>query len=291
MDLHDFAGSDGSFPQSALTLSDGVLYGTTATGVGASSNGVIFSFDPSTSTYKVVYNFDGTNGAQPQAALTLSGGLFYGTTVTGVGASVNGVIFSFDPSTSNYTKLYDFAAATGANPIAALTFSDGVIYGTTLMGGASSAGVIFSFDPSNSTYIDLHDFDLTHGSRPFAALTLSGGVFYGTASEGVGASSNGVIFSFALPLPPSNLTGSQKKNNSGARYEWFNGLKWQPPALSGTEVAGYNIYRDGEKIATLPPSTLRYKDHDREKGVKTLYSVTTINVQGSESSSVNITVP
>ncbi len=106
-----------------------------------------------------------------------------------------------------------------------------------------------------------------------------------------GASSAGVIFSFAPLLPPSNLTGRQKKNDSGVRYECFNDLKWQPPTLSGTEVSNYTIYRDGEKIATLPASTLHYEDHNRKKGVKTLYSVTTINVQASESSSVNITVP
>jgi|GEM_PF-756544 len=286
--VHNFDGTNGSLPEAALTLSGGVFYGTTAFG-GASGNGVIFSFDPSTSTYTDLHDFDDTNGSLPAAALTLSGEVFYGTTAFG-GASGNGVIFSFDPSTSTYTDLHDFDGTNGSGPFAPLTLSGGVFYGTTMNGGMSNLGVIFSFDPSSSTYTVLYNFDGTHGSLPEAALTLSGGIFYGTATNG-GASDLGVIFSFAPLLPPSNLTGHQKKNNSGARYEWFNGLKWQTPTLSGTEAAGYNIYRDGVKIATLSPSTLHYNDHNRKKGVKTLYSVTTINVQGNESSRVNITVP
>ena len=291
-DLHDFDDTHGANSFATLILNDGIFYGTTLLG-GASSKGVIFSFDPSTSTYTDLHDFDGTHGSNPRAGLTLNGKIFYGTATSG-GASNFGVIFSFDPSSSTYTDLVNFTGNTGAfpgsNPAAPLTLSGGVFCGTTFDGGAGGNGVIFSFDPSSSTYIDLYDFDGTHGSLPEAALTLSGGIFYGTATNG-GASDLGVIFSFAPLLPPSNLTGHQKKNNSGARYEWFNGLKWQTPTLSGTEVAGYNIYRDGVKIATLSPSTLHYNDHNRKKGVKTLYSVTTINVQGNESSRVNITVP
>ena len=189
-----------------------------------------------------------------------------------------------------YTDLYNFDSTQGGIPRAALTLNGGVLYGTARNGGANGYGVIFSFDPLSSTYTDLHDFDGPNGAFPLAALTLNGGVFYGTASEG-GTSGFGVIYSFAPLLPPSNLTGRQKKNNCGVRYEWFNDLKWPPPTLSETEVSSYNIYRNGEKIATLPASTLHYEDHNRKKGVKTLYSVATLNVQASESSSVNITVP
>ena len=340
--LHNFDGPHGSVPKAALTLSGGVFYGTTYIG-GQSNLGTIFSFDPSTSTYTVLYSFDITHGQEPFAGLTLSGGILYGVTevggltVNGVlfsidpststytdlvnftgiagafpgsdpdgtltlsggvlygtapfgGASNNGVIFSFDPSTSTYKVLYDFDGTKGTNPVAGLILNDGVLYGTTAFGGTGASGVIFSLDPSTSTYTVLHNFESTKGATPFAALTLNGGVFYGTTSAG-GASDDGVIFSFAPLLPPSNLTGHQKKNNCGARYEWFNNLKWQTPTLSGTEVRGYNVYRDGVKIATLSPSTLHYNDHNRKRGIKTLYSVTTINVQGNESSSVNITIP
>src|ERR1700693_1636391 len=70
-DLFNFGGTNGSSPLATLTLSGGVFYGT-ANGGGTNGLGVIFSFDPSTSTYKVLYNFDGTRGSLPGAALTLS---------------------------------------------------------------------------------------------------------------------------------------------------------------------------------------------------------------------------
>ena len=285
--VHNFDGTHGSTPLAELTLNNGVLYGTTALG-GAFNKGVIYSFDPSSSTYTVVHNFDGTNGANPQAGLSLSGNVFYGTTQLG-GTNNKGVIYSFDPSSSTYTVLYNFDGIQGSQPIPTLTLSGGIFYGTTFNGGAGGNGVIFAFDPSNSTYIDLYDFDGTGGANSVAGLILNGGVFYGTTLNG-GTNNLGVIFSFVPLLPPSNLTGRQKKNNSGARNEWYNDLKWQTP-LPVTEVVAYNIYRDGVKIATLSPSTLQFKDHNREKGVKTLYSVTSISVQGNESSRVNITVP
>ena len=48
-----------------MQANDGKLYGMTASG-GSSGFGVIFSFDPSSSTYTKLKDFDGTNGANPQ---------------------------------------------------------------------------------------------------------------------------------------------------------------------------------------------------------------------------------
>ena len=45
-----------------MQASDGKLYGMTSNG-GSSGNGVIFSFDPSSSTYTKLKDFDNTNGA------------------------------------------------------------------------------------------------------------------------------------------------------------------------------------------------------------------------------------
>jgi uncharacterized repeat protein (TIGR03803 family) len=160
--------------------------------------GVIFSFDPSTSAYRKLKDFDRINGGYPSGSLMqASDGKLYGMTQFG-GNSGAGVIFSFDPSSSVYAKLYDFDNSDGgANPSGSLIqLSDGKLYGMTPQGGSIGSGVIFSFDPVAGTYIKLKDFDNTGGSFPSGSLTLgSDGRLYGITTHG-GNSDVGVIFSF-----------------------------------------------------------------------------------------------
>ena len=63
-----------------MQASDGKLYGMTTNG-GSSGYGVIFSFDPSSSTYTKLKDFDNTNGANPYGSLMqASDGKLYGMT-------------------------------------------------------------------------------------------------------------------------------------------------------------------------------------------------------------------
>src|SRR4051794_13855020 len=68
-----------------IQASDGKLYGMTPNG-GSSGFGVIFSFDPSTSTYAKLKDFNYTNGdgVSPQGSLIqASDGKLYGMTIYG----------------------------------------------------------------------------------------------------------------------------------------------------------------------------------------------------------------
>src|SRR5665647_2640766 len=121
-----------------IQASNGKLYGITFNG-GTSDVGIIFSFDPITSTYTKLYDFDITNGSSPTGSLINGNdGKLYG--ITSFGGNLNvGVIFSFDPSSSTYTKLYDFDNTTRANPAGSLLkASDGKMYGMTAQGGANN---------------------------------------------------------------------------------------------------------------------------------------------------------
>jgi YVTN family beta-propeller protein len=87
----------------------------------------------------------------------------------------------------------------------------------------------------------------------------------------------------------TNFTGVQKKNDFGLSYELFNHLTWQEtPSL--VPIAGFFLYRDGVKITTLSASTFQYNDHNRKKGVQTVYSLTAFSPSGDEGSTVSITV-
>ena len=88
-----FNGSNGEYPYAALTLgNDGNFYGTTSYG-GSHNDGTVFKVTTD-GTLTTLYSFTGgSDGAYPQAALTLgSDGNFYGTTEDG-GSHNSGTVF------------------------------------------------------------------------------------------------------------------------------------------------------------------------------------------------------
>lgn len=163
-----FQGTDGASPYgSFIQATDGKLYGMTSMG-GSGGSGVIFSFIPSTSTYEILKQFDGTDGANPYGSLIQAGdGKLYGMTYGG-GSHGAGVIFSYDPISFAYTVLENFDYTNGSHPYGNLMqASDGKLYGMTSSGGISDDGVIFSFDPHSLTYTKLTDYNGANGANPY----------------------------------------------------------------------------------------------------------------------------
>jgi uncharacterized repeat protein (TIGR03803 family) len=202
--LHSFTGgSDGAFPQDALTVGPpGVLYGTTALG-GTLSNGTVFKLNQVNSNwfFNSLYQFTGGNdGSKPIGGLTIGpNGALYGTTQLG-GAHGDGLVFSLAPPPTrcssivcywNQTLLYTFTGSPdGFNPwTEKLVFdSAGNIYGTTGNGGAYGGGTAFQLTPSAGGYTEtvLHSFGHgTDGAYPF------GGVVVDAAGNVYGATENG----------------------------------------------------------------------------------------------------
>jgi uncharacterized repeat protein (TIGR03803 family) len=195
--LYSFAGgtSDGRYPASLIQGSDGNFYGTTALG-GTSNEGTVFKITPAGAETELYSFAGGTDGSQPQAALTQGvDGNFYGTSVAG-GVHGSGTVFKITPSGFE-TVLYSFTGGTdGGEPQAALIKGgDGNFYGTTSVGGASGQGTVFKLTPAGVETV-LYSFagGATDGSGPYAALIQgSDGNFYGTTSRG-GTSSQGTVF-------------------------------------------------------------------------------------------------
>jgi len=195
--IYSFAGgSDGTFPESAVTAYGGRLYGTTSGG-GASGAGTVFSFDLATGA-KATYSFTGAGGGSaPQAGLAEIGGLLYGTT-TGGGSSGNGTVFKIDPSTGAETTLYAFAGGSdGAAPYGTLVAVEGLLYGVTYLGGAYNAGTVFRIDTSGNE-TTLYTFPGgSQGGTPYANLVRIGGKLYGT-TLGYGQYGWGTVFEIDL---------------------------------------------------------------------------------------------
>jgi uncharacterized repeat protein (TIGR03803 family) len=93
------------------------------------------------------------------------------------------------------STVYSFSGSDGEFPKPALAQGrDGMLYGTTYLGGAYDEGTIFKLNPKNGQLMTLYTFTFTDGEFPAGGLTLAtDGNFYGTSQLG-GANGEGVLF-------------------------------------------------------------------------------------------------
>ncbi len=255
--LYSFTnGTDGAYPQAGLILSGNTLYGTASSG-GLDGNGTVFSVKTNGLGFSNLYSFtNGTDGAYPQAGLTLSDNTLYGTAYNG-GLAGNGTVFEVNTDGSGFATLYSFSAedangfnSDGANPSAGLILSGNALYGTAFDGGLAGNGTVFSVNTngSASTFKTLYSFTAldsdtstnTDGAYPAASLILSGNTLYGTASQG-GYEDGGTVFGINTEsLVFSNLYSFT--GGTGGSYPQAAGLILSGNTLYGTTSAGDFVY-------------------------------------------------
>ena len=190
--LYSFKGGkkDGEFPNEALINVNGTLYGTSVGGTHGA--GIIFTITTS-GKESVFYNFKGgsADGAGPSAPLINVNGTLYGMAING-GANGKGVIFAITTS-GKETVVYSFkgAPADGEDPSGALLNMNGILYGTTLLGGSGSScgdygcGTVFSITTSGKEVVR-YNFKgrKTDGQNPTGGLINVKGKLYGTTNGG-----------------------------------------------------------------------------------------------------------
>ena len=156
--------------------------------------GTVFKLNTNGSGFTVLAN--GSDGAQAQGGLVLSGDSFYGTTSAG-GSTGAGVVFKVGTNGTGFGILHTFSPATnesksgdnlyangdGAIPLGTLASSGGVLYGTTQIGGTFGVGTVFRLNTDGTGFTNLYYFtNGADGAFPTAGLVLSGSALYGTAS-------------------------------------------------------------------------------------------------------------
>jgi uncharacterized repeat protein (TIGR03803 family) len=211
---------DGAVPLAGVVFdSAGNLYGTT-TGGGSDGDGIAFELSPMPDgewAKTVLYNFNWTDGAHPEANLIFdSSGNLYGTTVYG-GANGQGTVFELSPAEGGgWTEqvLHSFGEAfDGVQPHAPLIFdSSGNLYGTTA-GHRGDYGSAFELSPAidgSWTETTLCDFPVTLGGKengwhPYGGLVFdAAGNLYGTTAGG-GGHGDGSVFELT-PSPDGTWT-------------------------------------------------------------------------------------
>jgi DNA-binding beta-propeller fold protein YncE len=232
--LHSFQnnGKDGTIPVGGLIFdAAGNLYGTTlyggtsGTGCNGLGCGTVFELTPGRGgkwTEKVLHNFNGGDGAFPEAGLILdAAGNLYGTTLDGGafgsyscgidGTAPCGTVFELKPGTSgkwNEKVLHSFGrAGDGFGPWGGLIFdaAGNNLYSTTAGGGTSTGcygcGTAFELTPgANGKWKEklLHSFgNGEDGVGPYGVMVFDAtGNLYGTTTEG-GAGYVGTFFQLA----------------------------------------------------------------------------------------------
>jgi len=220
--LYSFVKATGDDPHGRLVLgSDGhTLFGMTRAG-GKDDTGVVFSFDPRSSTYTVLKHFgkesDTTNGAIPDHGfLTLVGSTLWGLTTYG-GPHDKGVLFSIGEDGSGFTIVHGFGGdGDGEKPHGSLIRQGDFLYGTGYSGGAFGVGTVFRIGVDGTGYTTFASFggSLT-GAYPKDNVTFSGDAtaMYGmTIAGGVNdpdcARSYGTVFRVATPSAPGEEPAS-----------------------------------------------------------------------------------
>ena len=231
--LHAFPASsgDGGSPAGDLTFdAAGNIYGVTAgggtesaLGCGSAGCGTVYQLKPPTApggswTEAVLYNFlsSGSNdGFDPSTGVLVgAGGVLYGTTGFGGHQGV-GTFYRLSPPSSGgmWTEkiLYEFqGGADGSLPNALRVGKQGVLYGTTGLGGASGDGTVFQLTPPTSTsgWKESVLYSFTgglDGAAPLSTVILDQlGNLYGTTTRGGSSSCRpgqgcGSVYKLALP--------------------------------------------------------------------------------------------
>jgi uncharacterized repeat protein (TIGR03803 family) len=234
--LHTFSGGvDGGLPEGGVIFDGaGNLYGTTYGG-GASNAGTVFKLTPPVFpggawTQSVLHSFQPVSGdgEYPETGLTWDhSGDLIGVTPSGGSNRRSacggdcGTVFQLSPpsapgGTWTETILQNFKWGQGVVPRGTpVVAANGILYGTTYIGGLNGEGVIYRLTPpavpgGTWTYRVLHSFTgHADGGSPRGSLVLHGkGVLYG-ATGGGGANGGGTVFEF---FPPAVAGGAWTEN-------------------------------------------------------------------------------
>ncbi len=180
------SGTDGGNPNAGVTLdSQGNLFGTTEGG-GTSGDGTVFEIAKGSSSPTTVASFDGTNGANPVAAVTLDAhGNLYGTTVYG-GTGQVGTVWEIVKGSDTITTLGTFDGANGSRPRGGVVVdAQGNLYGTTSAGGSANSGTVWEIVGGSNTITTLASLSGTNGSPVGGVAMDAQGNLYGSGYESV----------------------------------------------------------------------------------------------------------
>jgi uncharacterized repeat protein (TIGR03803 family) len=188
-----------------IQAKDSTLYGLTQYGGKYGLyGGTLFSYNIKSGLYSMLVQFNDTgNGENPEGSLVqATNGKLYGMTRHG-GHKNDGTLFSYNPTSQQFTALIEFNDMNGGNPLnesSPMQASNGKLYGMTLYGGTDDYGVVYEYDITTSTYTIKTSFDNTNGLDPTGSL-----IELGTSSASVPKINTSNNFCTVYPNPSTGI--------------------------------------------------------------------------------------
>jgi uncharacterized repeat protein (TIGR03803 family) len=215
----------------------------------------------STSGYRLLVSFNGTNGDVPYGPLTPNGtsGPLYGDSLGG-GTYDNGTMFAVTAAGKLHV-VHNFDRIDGANPNGGFVSLHGALYGTTSSGGTCypdryGCGTVFKLTRLGKERVIYNFPGTARGSQPKGQLVAVHGMLYGTTNFG-GAHSSGTVFSIT-PDGKEHILYSFKGFTDGSGLNgglvFLNGQLFGTTAFGG---AGCNSEGCGTVFSVTPGGTKR----------------------------------
>ena len=246
--LHNFGSStnltEPSLPLAGLTIVGDTLYGTTEFG-GAGQWGTVFRIGTDGSGFTLLHEFNGGDGAEPDAPLLVCGEVIYGTT------RLNQAVFRMNTNGSGFVVLQ--------SGLGDSSYSLGglVLKGNTLFGTSPGAGRIYKLNTDGGGYATLHIFYLdSEGTYPWAGLVASGNRFYGVNNV-QGEFMGGTLFEFDYPNTP--VISQIIHTNGSVSITWPSTLDASYRVQYASQPAGA-IWTDLSATITGTGSNLSFTD-------------------------------
>ncbi len=188
-------------PGSTLSLFNTKFYAVSNNG-GFVNQGNLFEYDYTANTVTKKKTFNAAeNGRIPLGKPVLLNGKIYGVCYQGpqeVFGTPYGCLWSFDPSTSAYSRKVLFSnannAANGRAPVSAPIAYNEKLYGTTVNGGISDIGLLYEYDPVTEAYTK-KDMQPIAGSFPVGEPAVYNNKLYGMTNAN-GNGNNGIVYAY-----------------------------------------------------------------------------------------------
>lgn len=207
--------------------------------------------------------------------------------------------FSITPAGNALSKTFDASAS--ISPVGSIVsyqwdFGDGqtqttsspIVTHSYASGGSFQAKLTVINSAGTSTEKVFTGHTMSNNGGPLATTTKQCEIVVQASPTTSKTPAASALSPSLLPLPPREVKGILVFNRSFSNSSFFNMITWKAPT-GGSQPVAYRIYRDRaltKRVAILPATTLKYKDHKIQSKKDYNYYIISVDKFGKKSKPV-----